>query len=200
MTHVLYNFTWDLYCLPWLAPYHWDDRMLMVWRTFVATRLAVIVPVSHVDPLNGGICIYRMRPVPLAHPPDWLPYLPGLQGLFYEVTYPMKCGDAHGSLQAALRLHARIPRVDFITDMVATAYRREGQWKTSWRFFQPGILHGTVGSGNYFKAGTAGVMAGHPDEGFRLIRRSIEINPDSRGDAEEQLSWLHEYMRAGGRR
>jgi len=186
-THVLYNFVSDQFPHAYTAAYVWEDRALNLWTDFLRRDLAVAVPASHVDHSGGGFCIYRVRPVPLARPAGWLPYLPGAPGLFYQVNRFANSRDLLLHRAAALDLNARCPGVDAILDLVATGYRHEQRWGPAWRYYAPGIAHGTVNDDNVFEAGVAAAMLGRETQAFRLLTRAVEISPYLKPDADRAL-------------
>jgi hypothetical protein len=201
VTHVLYNFVTDQFPRGYTAAYTWDDRALGAWTEFVRRDLEIVQPPRHVEHAGGGFCIYRLRRGPLAHPPDWLAYLPGIPGLYDGVTRYSNYRDIAKYREAAMRLAVRCPRVDNIANLVASSYKVERRWGEAWRSFAPGIAHGTIGDGNYYEAGIAAAMLGREKEAFVLIRRAIEISPYLGPQAEAILTSITRagQARQGGR-
>lgn len=188
--YLVYNFVSDQFPHACNEPYRWDDRALHCWTEFVRRDLAVAVAPRHVDHSGGGFCVYRLRAAPLSRPPGWLPYLPGIPALFFQVTRHSNAFEIVRYRAEALRLAVRCPGVDEILNLVATSYRLERRWDQVWRYYAPGIAHGTVDDVNYFEAGVAIAMLGRPDEAFRLLTRAVEISPYLKPDADQAVAAL----------
>jgi len=197
--HVVYNFITEGFPHHYAVAFKWDKRQLELWEEFVGRHLEVVVPSRHVDHVNGGFCVYRLREDPLVGAPGYLPYLPGIESLYYEVTRHGLTRDLPGYVEAARRLYARFPHVDYISDLVARGYRIQERWSEAYKFYLPGTEHGTINDANFFNMGILAANRGEWGKSYRLITRAAEIYPYLRDDAERILAKLRRVAAAPGR-
>ena len=182
---VLHNFLTEGFPHPIVEPYTWDDRMVEVWREFVDRNLELVVPPAQVDNLNGGFCFWRLRDKPLAVRPAFLPYLPGVETLYYQIT---SCRSVDQMLLNALEVNRRLPNVDFVMNRVAEAYYLKQDWRLTWKYTLPSLLHGTVDDANLWQGAIAAANLGYLDEAERLVLKAVEVRPDGRASADQILA------------
>ena len=157
---------------------------------FVGRHLAIAGGSAHVDNRGGGFGIYEVRDRPAAGDPAFLPYLPGIGSLWYEVTRHGLRGDADGWIAAGWSLRSRAPKVDQVQDGLALGYRMKGAWRTAWALYRPGLAHGTVTGANLLDAAVCAVQAGEPGEARRLLARCRLISPWTAGQVDAALADL----------
>ena len=188
--HVLYNLVTECFPHAYAEPFAWDDRMLALWRGFVGRDLEVAVPPVHLDHENGAFCVYALRDRALARDPEYLPYLPGIESLYFGVTKFGQLGDPAGWTRAALALNARLPGVDYVGDIVGSGYAIVRRWSEAYPYFVPGIRHGTVDDQNWWYMGLAAGALGRFDESYRCLVRAVEISPYLAPSADEAFAEL----------
>jgi hypothetical protein len=176
VTAILYNFVPEANVHAGAEPFKWNDRMLALWRAFVGRFLVVAVPPVHVDHANGGFAIYALRDPLLSRDPRYLPYLPGIESLYAEVTGHGLKRDSAGWLRAALELNARCPGVDYITDLVAFGFGLQERWAEAYPYFAHGVRHGMINDQDFWGMGLAAASLGRHVEARRLILRAVEIS------------------------
>jgi len=188
--HVLYNLLTEGFPHPIVEPYVWDDRMLAVWREFVERDLELAVRPSRMDNLNGCFCVWRLRETPAAVRPAFLPYLPGVESLYYAVTSQR---DVMPRLEAALRLDRRIPNVDYVADRIAQAFFEAGDWRSAWDWLQPSLRHDTLDDGNYWGAAIVAAHLSRFADAERFARQAAESMPERRESVEEWIGKLRAF-------
>ena len=143
-TGVLYNFVFEIKPESGSGAFPWDDRMIGVWRDFVARYLELSPAVPRkADWYNGGYCVYLLRDKPASVPGKRLPYLPGLESLYDRVETSFHKRDFRGALDQALALDKRVPGVDVISNMVARGYAETGKWDLAHAYYRPSPEHGS---------------------------------------------------------
>jgi len=181
--HLVYDFMMEYTPDRDPDPFVWSDRMQLVWKDFVGRYLEVVAAPVTVDDKNGGYCVYRVRKLPLSHPPASLPYLPGIRSLYGDVTRHALAGDVKGWLDSALLLQRRFPDVDFVNDLVGKGYEDAGRWREAYVFYRPGVAHGTLGAVNYWGQTRTAIMLGKWKEARNLIGMAKEYYPLTKAEA-----------------
>jgi hypothetical protein len=189
---IMHNFITEGYPHPIVEPYRWDDRMIAVWRGFVERWLEVAVPAASVDNLNGGFCFWRVRDVPLAKAPSYLPYLPGLDSVYNSFVSRR---DVRQWLAIALEANKRVPNVDFVTDRIVQAYYVIQDWPKVWEWVQPSISHGTVDDANWWHAAVVLAVMGRFNDAEKMLTRAEQVKPDVRKPALDLRNRIAEILR-----
>jgi len=195
--YMLYNFLTEGYPQPLVVPYAWDDRMLGVWRDFVERDLELAVRPARLDNLNGCFCFWRLKGAPASAPPSFLPYLPGVSSLIFSITSertPVK------RLEAALRVGARLPRVDLVDARIAEGFYSAGDGRRAWEYLQPSLRHRTLCDGNYWGAVNLAARLGRFADAERYADWTEESMPYMRQTVGEwrRLLRAHLATRAAG--
>ncbi len=177
---VLYNFVTEGFPHAAAEPYPWSDRQIAVWREYVERWLELADPPARVDHLNGGFVVYRVRPAALASRPAWLPFLPGLESLYYTFTSQPEFEDW---AVRALEVDRRVPNVDWIQNRIARVPFAAKDYETAWSWFAPGIEHDSIDDGNYWDAAISALHTGRYAEAERAFRRSAELVPARKASA-----------------
>lgn len=126
----------------------WDDRMVKVWRDFTSKFLALPPGFpGEADPENGGLYLYVVRNDPLPRSGKRLRYLPGLASLYEPVLASFGAGRHMEALTRSLQLRQRVPRVDFVDNLVARGYAETGQWTKALEHYRWVPEHGNSAGG-----------------------------------------------------
>ena len=181
--HVLYNFFGDSMPTIGASAFPWNERMLLVWKDFVGRYMDLVAPPATVDFRNGGYCLYHIRRIPRSRPPVYLPYMPGIVGLYHDVTRHEGEDDGRGWLEAALELDRKVPGVDFIKDLVARGYEKTGRYDLAYKYYGIGVSHGTVGVNNFWRMAQNAIKMEKYDEAISLLGLGARFFPDTRGIA-----------------
>jgi hypothetical protein len=193
--HILLNFVTEAYPHIGASSFHWDDRMLALWRTFTGRYLKLMAVPQNVDNHNGGFAIYELREKPLSRDPLWLPYMPGIEGLLIEVSQFGQSGNLSGWITAARQIYRRVPDVDLIRDQLALGLRLQGSWGEAWRLYKVGIDHGTLTGTNLFDAAVCAASLGQFAAAEKLLHRCAEVTPQLRPQVEIALADLAQRYR-----
>ena len=185
---VLHNFVTEGFPHAVARPYGWDSRMIAVWREFVERDLELAVPPARVDNENGGFCIWRLRRHSADRRPSFLPYLPGLESVYYSVTSQR---DPDWALALAIEVDRRLPNVDWVRNQVARAYYMRRDWRGVLEYVRPGIAHGTMDGPNLWHAAVAALYLGRLDEAESYGLRFADVKPEARPLVDELLREVH---------
>lgn len=181
---VLYNFVTEGFPHHAAEPYDWTDRQIAVWRTFVERWLELGPPPARLDHANGGFVLYRVRDVPAAASPPWLPYLPGLESLYYTMLAPH---DDRVRFERALKVVRRVPDVDWVRTRVSIGPYNARDYETAWLWLETGLRHGTVDDGLWWNGGITALRTRRLAEAERAFRRVVELQPELR-DAAQRMA------------
>ena len=197
--HFTYNFVNEQFARGYSVAFPWDERMLAVWVEFVGRHLEVAGWTPHVDQSNGGYCVFRLRDRPLRRDPAFLHYLPGILDLYHEIGRRGAAEGWDGALAAALKLHRRLPQVNYIRDLVGVLYTSRGRWDQVHAFHASSAKHGTIGDLNLANAGVAAIRLRKWDEAVRLLSRAIAIFPHWRNEGRMHLAFCLALAKGGAR-
>lgn len=154
--------------------YTWTIEQAKLWRSFVDQWLDLDWMGETLDTRNGAFVIYAVRNTP-KKPVGWLPYLPGMENLWYVM---LATETLEQYMATAQYMDSVLPNVDWLRNRLGHGYLLRGEYKRAADYLWPGLVHGTLDDGACEQGMFAFEKLGNKAIARELAAALIRIKPE----------------------
>jgi hypothetical protein len=179
ISHVVLNFVTARFPHEYASTFRWTPRMLTVWRDFLKYHAFPALPPLHSESVNGGFHVYGIGK-PRASRELFVPFLPGIRGALWEISFPWySSGNAEGARAAAEAVARTWPDVaEFRMESAYYSWIRM-DWAATRAWVEPCVKAGILGEMNRTMLADSLRAAGKYDEALVLYEAAMETYPDN---------------------
>ena len=138
------------------------------------------------DIVNGAFCLYELREKPLESRPSFIPYLPGVESVFYPVSFAASTRADERWLQEAVVLRSRLPNVGSAISRLAYCLRTIGDCKKAYPLYEILVNRNTLEEDTWLGAAICASELGKDEEAMRHAEKALVVYPEWR----DRANWI----------